>query len=79
MCEEYYMKRIFSFTEGMVLDSYSFLEVGEAATASWIFFFLKTESNDIFWNHFQPIACFFFVFFLLCVCVFWGGGVAIKP
>ena len=36
MCEEY-MKRIFAFTEGMVLDSYSSLEVGEAATTSWIF------------------------------------------
>ena len=36
MCEEY-MKRIFAFTEGMVLESYSSLEVGEAATSSRIF------------------------------------------
>ena len=33
MCEEY-MKRIFVFTEGMELESYSSLEVGEAATTS---------------------------------------------
>ena len=38
------MKRSFSFKERMVLDSFSSLEVREAATALG-FFFLKTESN----------------------------------
>ena len=72
MCEEYYMKRIFSFTEGMVLDSYSFLEVGEEQPPL-VFFFKKTESNDPFWNHFQPIACF-----LVCVC-FYAPGLKGPP
>ena len=68
MCEEYYMKRIFSFTEGMVLDSYSFLEVGEAATASWIFF-RKRNQMILFETIFSRLHVFCLVFVCVCVCV----------
>ena len=48
-----------------MLDSFSTFEVRKAVTALEIF--KKTESNDAFSNHFQPIACFvwFYLFFFI--------------
>ena len=62
-----------SFTEGMVLDSYSSLEVGEAATTSWIF--LENGIKCAFLKHFKPIACFFFLYLFYFIAIkSWNGG-----
>ena len=61
-----YMKLIFSFKEGMVLDRYSSLEVGEAATTSWIFL-RKRNQMILFETIFSRLAMhvFFYIFIYL--------------
>ena len=60
-----YMKLIFSFKEGMVLDRYSSLEVGEAATTSWIFFLRKRNQMILFETIFSRLHVFFYIFIYL--------------
>ena len=71
------MKRIFSFTEGMVPDSYSSLEVGEAPNASWIFW--ENGIKLCFLKPFQPIACFLYFYLIFFFAIkLWNGGFAIE-
>ena len=71
------MKLIFSFKEGMVLDSYSSLEVGEAATTAWIFC-----ENGIKWYFMKPFSADLHVFYIFISLFFFchqaNGGFVIE-
>ena len=81
------MKQNFSFKEGMVLYSFSPLEVREAATAPGFFFFGKRNQIVLFETisiRLHVLVCFCFGFLFVCL-FFWvfffggGGGCHQRP
>ena len=75
------MKRNFSFKEGMVLDSFSSLEVREAAIAPGIFFRKRNQILLFFFKQF-PGDCIFCLVLVFFFCFFFsggGGGLPSKP